>query len=90
MKIQNNTVYFKSTSVNYWKEITGHKSNTIRLLTPDENEEFISWVEYNKYKYITICRSDDTTKEFTRAISDITKIGELLGNTIYVISWRGE
>lgn len=90
MKIQNNTIYFKSNPLFFWREITGSKSNTIRMLTPDENEELISFVEYNKYKYINICRSDDTRKEFTRAITDISKIGELLGNTIYVISWRGE
>jgi len=90
MEIRDNTIYFKSTKFNYYNEITGYKSNTIRILTPEENEEFINFVEYNKNKYINICRSDDSRKEFTRAITDITKIGELLGNMIYVISWRGE
>lgn len=90
MKIRGNTIYFTSSPLYFWREMTGNKSNTIRMLSTDENEEFISWAEYNKHKYINICRSDDTRKEFTRAITDITKIGELLGNTIYVISWRGE
>lgn len=88
MKIRNNTIYFKSDPIYFWREITGSKSNTVRMLTPEENEEFISFIEYNKNKYINICRSDDNRKEFTRAITDITKIGEILRNLIYVISWR--
>ena len=90
MKIRGNTIYFTSSPLYFWREMTGNKSNTIRMLSAEENEEFINFVEYNKNKYINICRSDDSRKEFTRAITDITKIGELLGNTIYVISWRGE
>ena len=89
MKIRNNTICFKSNPSYFWKEMTGSKSNTVRALTPDEDEDFIIFADYNKNKYIRICRSDDNTKEFSRAITDISKIGELLGNSIYVISWRG-
>ena len=81
MKIDGNTIIFKSIPEFFDKEMSGVKSNTARTInTPELNQILDS-------KYISIVNLR-TNENFTRQISDISIIGALLGSHLVVISWN--
>jgi hypothetical protein len=88
MKIEGNTIIFKSAPEYYYKEFQGWKPNTIR--------RFSSIDELNKFNYFknhltnnSKIRIEHTGNEkelnFTRYITDITQF-----EGYFIISWRHE
>lgn len=89
MRIENNTIIFKSTPENFYKEREGLKPCTIRRLSLwSEMQQFehfyMSYLVklHDNIYHIKIINSI-THEEFTRTISDITEFEGL-----WVISWR--
>ncbi len=85
MKIEGNTVIFRSTPSMYVKEESGVKPNTVRIL--DFCEVCTLLRTKGKIEYIRIEESG-TERSFTRELTDITDMGEILGKSIFVFSWR--
>ncbi len=90
MRIEGNTVIFRSYPSMYEKEESGKKPNTVRILDSYEaSQVFENW---EKLKYIRIMEEGRHTRSrsFTRELTDITEVGELLGKEVFVFSWRHE
>jgi hypothetical protein len=85
MKIDGDTVIFKSASVFYQKEQKGIKPNTVRILSQPEEEQL--YKAKDQLKTIRII-STETGDSFERGITDITPA--VLSNEcrVFVISWH--
>ena len=86
MIIESNTVIFKSISVMFRKELSGTKSNTVRILTHSEVKSFYSRNIVN----IKIIDASNSDRSFVRKITDISmfqpkELSSLF--YIYIISW---
>ena len=84
MRIEGNTVIFRSTPSMYEVEENGKKPNTVRIL--DDDETLLVATIGKDLTRIRIERWGH--RGFTRELTDISKIGELLGKSVYVFSWR--
>jgi len=86
MKIENNTIIFKSTPEYYQKEKAGLKCNTVRQITkPDEYKafhDFYRCFEAISNKTITIINVD-TEESFNRRLTDIS-----VYKNCYIFSWE--
>jgi hypothetical protein len=82
MKIDGNTVVFRSRREAFVVEASGDKSNTVRLLDADEIMEIDT-----PPKRIRIVCADDPDRMFTRRLTNVMKIGEILGLGMFVFSW---
>ena len=78
MKIKGNTIFFKSWPHYFQKEQYGSKPNTVRFIDPD--------LDLSDIKYIKI-ENEVTAATFTRDISDISTVGEILDDVLVVFSW---
>jgi len=87
MRIEGNTVIFQSMPVMYEKEESGVKPNTVRILEFHEEVELMKASE--RLTHIQIRESYHNSK-FIRELTDVSKIGELLGKSVYIFSWRHE
>jgi len=87
MRIEGNTVIFRSYPSMYEKEESGVKPNTVRILDFCEISQVIE--NWKELKYIRI-EEVGHDRSFTRELTDITEVGELLGKSVYVFSWRHE
>ena len=85
MRIEGNTVIFRSEPSMYEKEERGVKPNTVRILDFCEVSQVIE--NWEELKYIRI-EERGHNRSFTRKLTDITDIGELLGKNMFVFSWR--
>ena len=90
MEIEGNTIIFKSTPQNYYKEFHGFKPNTVRRF--DDEIELAAFLyfknrltECSKIKITTTFPIGDIAAQFERYITDITKFEDL-----YIISWKHE
>ena len=84
MKIDGDTIIFKSARKEFAVEQSGEKSNTVRVLHSDELDE----LKYSTTPtHIRIVCANNPDQMFTRRLTNIMKIGELLGGKIYVFSW---
>ena len=94
MRIIDDTIIFKSANVYYYKEKSGLKPNTVRLIQEgSEVEEFIPWAyppdwPHSPKRYIQIENVHDATICFSREVTDVSTIASLLGYRIFVISWK--
>ncbi len=79
------TIIFRSTPAMYKKEESGVKPNTVRILDSCEVSQMIE--KWEELKYIRI-EERGHDRSFTRELTDITEVGELLGKKIFVFSWR--
>lgn len=75
------TVIFKSTNEFYIKEELGVKSNTARQVDSDE-------LRYIENADLITIYNIDTGQHFTRQISDLSLLGNILGKPLIVISWN--
>ena len=86
MKIENNTIIFKSAPEYYQKEKSGLKCNTVRQITkPDEYKafhDFYRCFEAISNKTIKIINSE-SGESFLRRITDISIFKE-----VYIFSWE--
>ncbi len=87
MKIEENTIIFKSTPENYFNEFHGFKCNTVRRMA--NVDELIAFLDFkrqmnvgSKVRITTEFYSGDIAS-FERYITDITKFEDL-----FIISWR--
>ncbi len=85
MRIERNTIIFRSTPSLYEKEESGKKPNTVRILD-DDAEALPVMMGKEDLTHIRIERWDH--HGFTRELTDISVVGRLLGKTICVFSWR--
>ncbi|MHC1571875.1 MAG: hypothetical protein ACXQTL_03905 [Methanosarcinales archaeon] len=85
MRIEGNTVIFQSMPSMYEKEESGVKPNTVRILDFCEVSQVIE-----NWKELTYIRIEEVghDRSFTRELTDITEVGELLGKEVFVFSWR--
>lgn len=86
MKIEGNTIYFKSEPEYFQKEIKGLKCNTVRWLNWDEYADLTKFT-YLIDKKISISCND---RSFIRKITDISKVGFVINLHLIVISWKHE
>jgi len=86
MKIENNTIIFKSTPEYYQKEKYGLKCNTVReILNPIEFKALVDFFQdFNiiPNKKITIINSE-TNDSFVRRLTDIS-----FYKGLYIFSWE--
>ena len=88
MKIEGDTIVFKSTNDNFCKEKSGIKPYTIRRLSlwsemMSFEQLYFSW-KYNIWQQPQIkIINTDRNEEFTKTISDISQFEGL-----WIISWR--
>jgi len=85
MIIEDDTIIFKSYKPMYVLEESGKKSNTVRLLSGDELDLVKCLVDLT-YHIKIVCATHPNCS-FTRQLTDITKIGKILGAELYVFSW---
>ncbi len=84
MRIEGNTVIFRSMPSMYEKEESGVKPNTVRILDDDEALPIMTMGDNLTHIRIEMWKG----KGFTRELTDISVAGRLLGKTIYIFSWR--
>lgn len=90
MRVEGNTIIFKSTPSNWHREKRGDKSYTMRVISnPYEWGEFTRWLDFCMDKKIRI-ESTGSEKSFTRTVTDVTIVGEVLGTHFFGIGWRHE
>lgn len=93
MKIDGNTITFKSIDDFYFKEKAGIKPNTVRFLEDwdeiTEMENFEIDLE-NEVKYITIQNKISPHLNFKRQIRDISRIYTTPQMWVWIISWFHE
>jgi hypothetical protein len=88
MHIINNTIHFKSDELNYAKEKSGIKNNTVRYIPINEVVEKI--IPVGMHNIINICITNNMTKEFfTRKLTDIStmSIKTSINIVFYIFSW---
>ena len=88
-------VIFKSTPDFFAVERCGNKPNTVRLLTPREHSsdrlDFArACMAAGEPATIEMVNADNPAQVFFRRITSIEQIGTVLGQTMWVISWRHE
>lgn len=86
-------VVFKSVPGFWIIERNGNKPNTVRLLSEREYVERLDFantcMEVGEPATIQVVNTE-TGEHFFRAITDISQVGVLLGQTMWCISWRHE
>ena len=86
MKIECDTIVFKSYPDRWQREKSGDKPNTVRWLTHEESDIV------NDIDRITriVLVNTLTNERFTRIIHDRDFLGEVLGQWLWVFSWQHE
>jgi len=90
MRIVGDTIIFKSTTENYFKEFNGFKPNTIReIIYPSEFKQFVDFIKKlspdSKIRIHETKNGEETGMSFERYITDITPF-----ERYYIISWKHE
>ena len=88
MKIEGNTVIFKSIPEFFEKEREGIKPNTERIMPDDDF--YVLLFHSPKITHIRIINSEMHDRYFNRELTDISLISELLGVNLVVLSWKHE
>ena len=88
MKIEGNTVTFKSKPDFFYREAEGEKPHTERLMTEVEFEEFEQRDREEEITQIKIVHTQVPESYFTRTLTDVCVIGDLLGLQLVVFSWE--
>ena len=93
MKIEGNTITFKSTPGNFSAEVTGNKCCTVRVLSYEEDSEMFAAFEnefrQGEKKRIRIIMPGIIHDVcFERNVTNITRIGEILNHFIFEICWK--
>jgi len=87
--IHPNEVRFKSYPINFKKEASGLKNNTIREIDLNDQRfiKLISWATLNEYvdKWIVIINSEHHNTSFAREIKDISFYKNFL-----IITWESK
>jgi len=94
MKIDGNTIKFKSNLHFYNLERKGIKPNTVRILEEEEGLEIDKWqkkgfIDGNVYRYIEISFLPEN-RFFIRTLTWVGKIGVFLGKEIWMFCWKPE
>lgn len=91
MKMENNTIFVKSEGHFFRLEKSGKKPNTVRIMGYEEYTKTVN-VEapINKIHITKKCLENDPQDSFERTLTDISHVGEVLGQVMMVFSWRHE
>lgn len=82
-RINDDTIYFSSYPVFYFKESTGIKNNTVRLNpTSAQINKIMNWWNTMETKYIRITNTE-TSDSFIRRLLDITEY-----ENVIVFTWK--
>lgn len=90
MKIEGNTIILKSTPSFFYREEEGKKPNTERFMTEMEWAEFMQRGTEERITRIKIVHTQVPESHFTRSLTDVCVIGNLLGLLLVVFSWEHE
>ena len=89
MRIEDDTVVFKSVEGYFEKEKDGRKPNTVRILSEYEAGIIYNMWDAKRLSRIRIeLRDQDKIDSFERELTDVTWAGSFLGYYIVVFSWR--
>ena len=86
MKIEGDTIIFRSDWDNFTRELEGHKTSTIRWFSLEEETEFFHHKENIKKIRIQSGKSDAVC--FERILTDATNIGWILNMRLWIFSWK--
>jgi len=87
MKIEGDTVVFKSDIRFFAAEAKGEKPNTVRLVEEKEKDAiFELWMKGDPMKIKIVTKLG--VRGFTRDITHICEVGGILGKRLIIISWR--
>lgn len=81
MNTEGDTIMFKSRRNAFVVEESGDKSNTVRLL------DAADIARLDAPKRIRIVCADNPDRMFTRRLTNVMRIGKILGLGLYVFSW---
>lgn len=90
MKIEDNTIVFKSGKSFFEKERSGKKPNTIRIVEYDEYKKIIKLYGADGLTKIRIELVEKPSECFERELTDISLVGIFCGKVCFVFSWRHE
>ena len=90
MKIEGDTVTFKSKSEFFYREEEGRKPNTECLITTAEMDNFNQRDAEEGITKIKIVHTQCPESFFTRTLTDVCVIGDLLGLQLVAFSWQHE
>lgn len=91
MKIENNTIFFKSEGNFFRLEKMGKKSNTVRIMGYEEYTKTVNAAASITTIHITKrCIENNLQDSFERTLTNISYVGEVLGQVMMVFSWRHE
>jgi len=84
-------VRFRSSPDMYDLESGGRKPNTVRILDSDDGKLDLAKeaLASGRAAYIAIERTSGG-ETFCRRLADVTRVGELLGKSVWVLSWQHE
>lgn len=98
MRIEGDTAIFKSEFAPFVFEWHGEKPNTVRKIPSNELSDFLRWSDNDNLKIeIELANTERYNPEylppvttFTRTVTNVYELGEILGEYLFVISWRHE
>jgi hypothetical protein len=100
MEIKGDTIFFKSEYEPFMYEWHGEKPNTVRKIPANELMDFLRWMDGEAGEDLKICIELANSKAykpealppsgptFQRDVTNVYEIGRVLGEPIFVISWR--
>lgn len=89
MKTTNKTLIYKSTPEYYSLEKSNRKANTIRIETAEELQRIRTQFIIGNITTIRVINTV-TNQYFERQITDISRVGNIAGHSMIVISWKQE
>jgi hypothetical protein len=98
MNIQGDTIVFKSYRGNYEVEESGRKNCTVRMIPPNEWDAVMEFgydlageaQTSNSQKKIMIVCADNQMRYFTRELTYVEIIGDVLYNKLVLFCWKSE
>jgi len=91
MKIEGDTIVFRSINPHFAKEKDGRRPNTVRILSDKETLNVLKLWNSHKLKKIRIELADfKKSDSFERELTDISLTGDSFGKIPVFFSWRHE
>lgn len=88
MRIEGNTLVFKSSVEYFAVERDGLKPNTVRLIPPGEWEQLEDWLGMPDRPVFVRIESTLGGGSITREITYYSDLGEILGSHLVIFCWR--
>ena len=88
MKIDGDTIFFKSTPDFFYREEEGKKPNTTQVISEKEWYELVEMDAKEEIRYIKVEHPQVPESNFTRELTDVCIVGDILGFYLVVFSWK--